>query len=85
MPPHLGTSKKEKGGWNVQLVETPTDEKSLSLQTDLGIRKTLYNNSQKKILRNLIDNFYIKQEKNYQGDAKLSSQDSEEIWIQTLA
>lgn len=85
MPLCLGTSAKEKGGWNVQLVETPTDEKSLSLQTDLGITKTLHNNSQKEIWRNLIDHFYIKHEKNYQGDAKLSSQDREEIWIQTLA
>lgn len=74
MPLCLGTSEKEKGGWNVQLVETPTDEKSLSLQTDLGIKKTLHNNSQREIWRNLIDHFHIKQEKNYQGDAKLSSQ-----------
>lgn len=84
MPLCLGTSERKRG-WNVQFVETPTDEKSLSLQTDLGIKETLHNNSQKKIWRNLIDHFYIKEEKNYQGDAKLSSQDREEIWIQTLA
>lgn len=84
VPLCLGTSEK-MGGWNVQLLETPRDEKSLSLQTDLGINKTLHNNPQKKIWRNLIDHFYIKQEKNYQGDVKLSSQDREEIWIQTLA
>lgn len=41
MPLCLGTSEKERGGWNVQLVETPTDEKSLSLQTDLNIRKII--------------------------------------------
>lgn len=39
MPLCLGTSEKEREGGNVQLVETPTDEKFLSLQTDLNIKK----------------------------------------------
>lgn len=64
VPLCLGTSEKEREGGNVQLVETPTDEKFLSLQTDLNIKKTLHNNSQKKSWRNLIDHIYIKPEKN---------------------